>query len=725
LGRFQLAVLAVLVGLASTPLTRAQVGDTPAETPAPTTAPRPLDQLDPLRSPYHTVQFFLIRVAEAERNTAAYADAMRCLDLAALSPAEVEERGPALVDDLAAILAALRAADEFDREKLPQTPAPELERLTIGPETARVELARAADGRWHFAVETVARIPELLAALRDQAVAEAGEGAAAASALRQDTSSVRATMNMFLTAMNENDLASAVRCLDLSRLSPARQALAPILAGKLWLVLNRHEYIVLQDLPDETAPLDPYDVLKHTAGRIAIDRVRTGPREGEWLFTAATVHSIEPLYEAFEDRPVLEELKGARVSFWRLPALYVREYVVPPALKRPLWGLQVWQWAGLGASLLAALVLRELCSGLLPRAGRLLLRTEGVEVLPRTLRAALRPISTLVLLATIWGGFQFLDLGAEALAWLAWTLRIGLVAAAVFACYRVLDLMTSYLSARAARGGWRLDDVLLPLVHKTLKVLVLAFGFVFIARAFGFEVAPLLAGLGLGGLAFGLAAQDTLKNFFGSVNVVLDRPFQVGDWIKIGDVEGTVEAVGLRSSRIRTAYDSLVTVPNSELMTAKIDNLGRRRYRRTTATLAVPYATPPEQLEAFCEGVREIIRQHPYTRKDNFQVYVHNFGPSAIEIQLSCFHETPDWKVEMHERHRLLLDIVRLARRLGVEFAYPTRTIIHVQPDEPPPTARPRDVAARPAPVRLEQALDAGRAAAVDIVAASTSEPQP
>ncbi|RMF82140.1 MAG: mechanosensitive ion channel family protein, partial [Planctomycetota bacterium] len=134
------------------------------------------------------------------------------------------------------------------------------------------------------------------------------------------------------------------------------------------------------------------------------------------------------------------------------------------------------------------------------------------------------------------------------------------------------------------------------------------------------------------------------------------------------------------------------TVPNSDLMVAAIDNMGRRRYRRTSTKLGVLYSTTPEQLEAFCEGIREIIRTHPYTRKDYFHVYVNEFGPSSINVLLYCFHECPDWGTELRERQRLFLDILRLAQRLGVEFAFPTQTVhLHHDstPDSPPPESPP------------------------------------
>jgi small-conductance mechanosensitive channel len=121
----------------------------------------------------------------------------------------------------------------------------------------------------------------------------------------------------------------------------------------------------------------------------------------------------------------------------------------------------------------------------------------------------------------------------------------------------------------------------------------------------------LLAGLGIGGIAFALAAKDTVENLFGSVTVLVDRPFQVGDWVVIGDQEGTVEEIGFRSMRLRTFYNSRITIPNSLLVKSAVDNLGARRYRRVKCMIGVQYDTPPDRIEAFCEGIRELIRRHP------------------------------------------------------------------------------------------------------------------
>jgi MscS family membrane protein len=253
--------------------------------------------------------------------------------------------------------------------------------------------------------------------------------------------------------------------------------------------------------------------------------------------------------------------------------------------------------------------------------------------------------------------------------------RAVAIVVVVVVAYRLVDVLSNVLSRRAERSDTRFDDLLVPLVRKSLKVFVVAIGLVLVAETIGQDITALLAGLGLGGLALALAAQDTVRNLFGSLTILLDRPFQVGDWVVVGEVEGTVEEVCFRSTRIRTFYNSLITLPNANLISASVDNLGDRRYRRWKTILALTYDTPPEKIDAFCEGVRELIRSHPYSRKDYFHVYFNDFGGASLDILLYTFFETPDWATELRERHRLGVDILRLAGELGVEFAFSTQTV--------------------------------------------------
>ena len=216
----------------------------------------------------------------------------------------------------------------------------------------------------------------------------------------------------------------------------------------------------------------------------------------------------------------------------------------------------------------------------------------------------------------------------------------------------------------------------------------------FILGNLGINITSLIAGLGLGGLAVALAAQDTFRNLLGGVTIFADRPFQVGDWVVVGNIEGTVEYVGFRSARVRTFYNSVVTVPNARMVDTYVDNMGLRQWRRYKATLGVAYHTTPDQMPAFTEGIRALIRANPSMRKDYYIVEFLDFGATSLEILVYCFITAPDWNAELRTRHVVNLDIMRLAEELGVEFAFPTQTL-HVAslPGQPAevPTAAARD----------------------------------
>lgn len=251
-------------------------------------------------------------------------------------------------------------------------------------------------------------------------------------------------------------------------------------------------------------------------------------------------------------------------------------------------------------------------------------------------------------------------------------------AALVWAVYNLSDLLSDLLKVWTSKTETTLDDHLLPLVSKSLKLFIVVFGTLIALQNLGINVLSVLAGLGLGGLAFALAAKDTCANFFGSLMILIDRPFAIGDWVVASGEEGTVEDIGFRSTRIRTFYDSVVSIPNANMANINIDNMGRRKYRRTNTTLGVTYNTPPEKIENFMEGIKDLIRNHPDTRKDYFHVCFSGYGASSLDIMLYFFLETSDWTAELKARQQLYLDILKLAEKLAVEFAFPTQTL-HVE----------------------------------------------
>ena len=216
---------------------------------------------------------------------------------------------------------------------------------------------------------------------------------------------------------------------------------------------------------------------------------------------------------------------------------------------------------------------------------------------------------------------------------------------------------------------------MVPIVRKSLRVFVVLVGTLAILQSFDISIIPLLTGLSIGGLAFALAAQDTIKNFFGSVMIFVDKPFQVGHWITSGEIDGTIEEVGFRSTRIRTFTNSVMYIPNGKLADATINNHGLRVYRRFYTNIGLTYETAPDKIQLFVNGLEKIVQDHPYTAKDNYNIYLNEIGPYSLGVMFYIFFEVPEWSLELKARHEVLLAILKLGQTLGVNFAYPTQTL--------------------------------------------------
>ncbi len=483
--------------------------------------------------------------------------------------------------------------------------------------------------------------------------------------------SPRATLTTFLEAFYEEpaDLGRAADCLDLGDLpSEIRGIKGRELAAELKNVLDRTVYVDLEEVPD-AAEGSPYIVLRGAEGEVALARSISG----QWLFSAATVASLDTLHAAVKDRAVVAGV-GRTAPEAVTPGTWLRSHV-PDALRGRVLFLEGWQWLGILLIIFLGFVTGRIFTALVTSGLSRLLERRSRSIDRSAALRVVHPLGMIVMLV-VWGlGIVWLGLPVGVFTLYYRALKVVAVAVAVVSVFRFIDVLAKILARKAAYTESQYDDMLIPLIRKSLKVLAGAAGLVTAAQFLGTDLTALLASLGIGGLALALAAQDTVGNFFGSLMVFLDRPFKVGDWVITGDVEGTVEEVGFRSTRIRTFYNSLITLPNSNLVKASVDNLGDRRFRRWKTVLGIAYDTPPEKIDAFCEGIRELVRRHPYTRKDYFHIYLNEFGSDSLQILVYVFFATPDWATELRERHRLGVDIIRLATDLGVEFAFPTQTL--------------------------------------------------
>ncbi len=495
--------------------------------------------------------------------------------------------------------------------------------------------------------------------------------AEAIPAVAAEHASPQATLTTFLEAFYEEpaDLDRAAGCLDLGDLPPEIRGIkGRELAAELKNVLDRTVYVDLEEVPN-AADGPPYIVLRGAEGEIALERSFSG----EWLFSAPTLASLDNIHAAVRDRPVVAGV-GRTAPEAVTPGTWLRSHV-PEALRVRVLFLEGWQWLGILLIIFLGFLIGRIFTTLVTTGLSRLLERRSRSIDHRAALRVVRPLGMIVMLV-VWGlGIVWLGLPVAVFTLYYRALKVVAVVVAIVSVFRLIDVLAEILTRKAARSESQYDDMLVPLVRKSLKVFAGAAGLVMVAQFLGTDLTALLASLGIGGLALALAAQDTVGNFFGSLMVFLDRPFKVGDWIITGDVEGTVEEVGFRSTRIRTFYNSLITLPNSHLVKASVDNLGDRQFRRWSTKLGIAYDTPPEKIDAFCEGIRELVRCHPYTRKDYFHVYLNEFGSDSLQILVYVFFATPDWATELRERHRLGVDIIRLATDLGVEFAFPTQTL--------------------------------------------------
>ena len=503
--------------------------------------------------------------------------------------------------------------------------------------------------------------------------------------LGKSLDSPQATLRTLITSVNEGH--GAVECFDLSNLNPilAHQR-GPRLAKRLKEIIDRVRRINYDDIPADPKTSSPYRLGReylalNWSGRDARDleaiTLERGT-DGLWRFSSNTVNSIEKLWDRWQDR---DKVKGLTVNQAKVPFEDWLRKQFPERLRHVKFLLPTYKWiyflglvfVGFSVDLLVRCLLNYLTAAWS--------RYRKSETDKKTERNLWKPIGLLAQALVWYGGTSLIDLPDLTMTILLAGLKIFSVVAGVWTGFLLINLMAAYLTTKAAQTETKFDDLLVPLVSKSLKIFIVFIGVLTCAQAFSLPMAGLLGGTAIGGMALALAAQDSVSNLFGSITVLIDRPFEIGDWIVTGNVEGTVETVGFRSTRIRTFYNSQITVPNSNLTTAIVDNMGRRRFRRIKTVFGLQYDTTPDQIDAFCEGTRELLRRHPYTRKDYFHVYFNDFGDNSLNVLLYCFLECPDWAIELREKHRLFLDILQLAKRLGISFAFPTRTVHFFQED--------------------------------------------
>lgn len=383
----------------------------------------------------------------------------------------------------------------------------------------------------------------------------------------------------------------------------------------------------------------------------------------KWYYSVETVEKIDMLYE--------------EVFPWYIDQI---QEIIPGYGHKKFLGIEIWQFVALIVLLLLTILVyyiaRRIAFFILQKILYRFTKNYALPSINQALKKLAHPISLLVALALIDKIFPSLQFSLEVNKWFLLALNI---AATVFWIYVFLKLAKVFVilyEVFTEKTDSKLDDQLVPILGNFLTGLIVVIGVLRIITFFGVNPTAVIAGASIGGLAIAFASQDTVKNLIGTVMIFTDKPFHIGDWIQAGEVVGTVEEVGFRSTRVRAADTSIYQIPNSKLSEMVINNSGLRLYRRYNTQLGIRYDTPPELIEAFVKGIREIITAHPDTKSDNFLVEFNGFGDSALLILMNMYLKDLAWASEQRSRHQIHMAIVKMAKELGVDFAFPSTTVM-------------------------------------------------
>jgi MscS family membrane protein len=257
------------------------------------------------------------------------------------------------------------------------------------------------------------------------------------------------------------------------------------------------------------------------------------------------------------------------------------------------------------------------------------------------------------------------------------TFSVLFTVAVTFFIYSLVDVVDYAIIHITAKTETKMDDMMAPMVRKSLRVVIVVLALVQIATILSDKpVTSILAGLGVGGLAVALAAQETIKNFFGSLVIFADKPFELGERIKVGGHEGSIEEVGFRSTRIRTLEGHLVTVPNGELANMMIQNVSKRPYIKRVMNVTITYDTSPEKVQEALDILRALLDNHEGMNADfPPRVFFSDFNDCSLNILAIYWYHPPDYWKYLEHANGLNMELLKQYNEAGIEFAFPTQTL--------------------------------------------------
>jgi MscS family membrane protein len=524
----------------------------------------------------------------------------------------------------------------------------------------------------------------------EEGAPEAGGGAAldrpAGPADEFDRGTPQSSVHAYLVASREADYERAANYLQLGSVPKRQRAKrGPQLALQLKTVLDRELWVEVDRLsnnpeghPDDGLPpnRDLVGVIESESGRVEIllDRVPRGDGVRIWKFSSETVRKIPELYHEFGD---------GRLGEW-LPPIFFESYFLE---------IQVWQWLGLLVGVLLAFIASWFVARGAVKVLRPAVERSQTDIDDRVLIAIVGPLRVLSGILILYAGLPLLALSIPAQRFLGNAMKVGALLSATWLILRLIDVFADVVEANLESRGDKGTTTLVPLGRKTVKVLVVGLALLASLDSFGFDVTALIAGLGVGGLAVALAAQKTLENLFGGATLIADRPVQVGDFCRFGDKIGTVEEIGMRSTRVRTLDRTVVTIPNAEFSSLQLENFGKRDMMKFSPRLGLLYATTPDQLRYVLVEIRRMLYAHPRVSNDPARVRFVNFGDCSLDVDIFAYVDATDFSEYLGIAEDLNLRIMDIVAASGTGFAFPSNTtyLAKDQGSDPEKTRRAED----------------------------------
>jgi MscS family membrane protein len=348
-------------------------------------------------------------------------------------------------------------------------------------------------------------------------------------------------------------------------------------------------------------------------------------------------------------------------------------------------GVAWWQWIALAAALIGARVIGGLVTRVVLWIARRLTGKTATTLDDVLLAKLAGPFRLLGWVAILRVTVPVIELPHNASEVAVDAMLAAFAIALVWGALRAIDVVAQRVSTASWAAQRPASRALLSLISRAAKVVVMVIAGIGFLGGIGLPVSSLLAGLGIGGIAVAFGAQKTVENLFGAFAIGVDQPLREGDYVRIEkDVEGTVETVGLRSTRIRTADRTLVTLPNGRLADMRIETFAARDRCRFAITLGLVYATSAAQMRKVLDGVDRLLRDHPKVWPSDIVVRFLAIGTSSLDIEIGAWFDTTDYNVFRDCRQATLLGIMDIVEKSGTSLAFPTRTVHVVGPARDP-----------------------------------------